>query len=79
MALLNRFALKGKNLLPIGSKFFSLRADLREEISFRADPFSEEIWCAGKVTGSHISKKINGGKSWCTLCGLKVEKTLKNI
>ena len=38
-----RSALKGTNLLPPVSKFFSLRVDL----------FSEGDWCAGKQIGTH--------------------------
>ena len=37
--------LKGKNLLPFGSKLFP----------FRVDSFSEGGCCAGKHTGSHKS------------------------
>ena len=36
---------KGKNLLPIGSKFFP----------FSVDPFLEGTWCAGNQTGTHKS------------------------
>ena len=37
--------LKGKNLLPIGSKFFP----------FRVDPFLEGAWCTENQIGTHKS------------------------
>ena len=47
-----RFNPKGKNLLPLGSKFFPFSVDGSKFFPFWVDPFKEGGWCTGTQPGS---------------------------